>query len=112
MLPPAERERLLNGDWEIPDDGELFQRDWFDMIDRHQLPDDDVARSATGTSPPPSPARQHPTPTTPSASGSNSTDTSGIFYITDIVRDRKAAGAIEQLVAATAATRRPRASRS
>src|SRR5215213_5580888 len=32
-LPTAERERLLNGDWEIPDDGELFRREWFEIIE-------------------------------------------------------------------------------
>jgi hypothetical protein len=37
-LPLAERERLLHGDWEIPDDGELFQRSWFELLEREQLP--------------------------------------------------------------------------
>jgi len=37
-LPLAERERLLHGDWEIPDDGELFRRSWFDLLEREQLP--------------------------------------------------------------------------
>jgi hypothetical protein len=38
-LPLAERERLLHGDWEIPDDGELFQRAWFELIEPHRLPE-------------------------------------------------------------------------
>ena len=38
-LPTAERERLLHGNWEIPDDGELFKREWFPVIERGQLPD-------------------------------------------------------------------------
>ena len=54
QLPTAERERLLHGDWEIPDDGELFQRDWFTLIEPHHCPPARPARCATGTSPPPS----------------------------------------------------------
>ena len=71
-LPNAERERLLNGNWDTPDDGELFQRDWFDLIERHQLPENTRAvrfwdRQQPSRAPP------TPTPTTPSASASTST---------------------------------------
>jgi hypothetical protein len=38
QLPLAERERLLHGDWEIPDDGELFRRGWFELLERSELP--------------------------------------------------------------------------
>ena len=73
QLPTAERERLLHGDWEIPDDGELFQRDWFTLIEPHQLPPATPARCATGTSPRPNPAPPTPTPTGPSGSASSTT---------------------------------------
>jgi hypothetical protein len=39
-LPAAYRERLLHGNWDVPDDGELFQPGWFDLIEPHQLPPD------------------------------------------------------------------------
>ena len=33
-LPPVERERLLNGDWDIlPDAGKVFDRAWFEVVD-------------------------------------------------------------------------------
>ena len=103
LLPPSERERLLHGDWEIPDEGELFQRGWFEQIERSQLPAKtravrfwDLAATAPG------PGAPDPDYTVGLRLDLDPTD--GIFYITDIVRVRKAAGAIEQLVATTAAS--------
>jgi predicted phage terminase large subunit-like protein len=100
-LPTAERERLLNGNWEIPNDGELFKRDWFPIIDR-----DDVPASTTAV-------RYWDLAATEPSAGNRDPDwtvglrldlhpATGVFYITDIVRVRHAAGSIEQLVAATA----------
>ena len=101
-LPLAERERLLYGDWEIPDEGELFQRSWFELVDRHQLPE----RTPTvrfwdlaGTEP--SSANRDPDYTV--GLRLELDGRSGGFYITDIVREQKAPGAIERLVADTAA---------
>jgi predicted phage terminase large subunit-like protein len=102
-LPLAERERLLHGDWEIPDDGELFQRGWFELLERERLPAGmravrfwDLAGSE------PSSANRDPDYTVGLRLELDSS--SGGFYITDIVRERKAPGAVERLVAATAAT--------
>jgi predicted phage terminase large subunit-like protein len=100
-LPSAERARLLTGDWEIPDDGELFQRDWFQLIEPHQVPERTRAVrywDLAGTEP--SSANRDPDYTVGLRLELHSQ--SGNFYITDIVRERKAPGAIEQLVAATA----------
>ena len=101
-LPLAERERLLHGDWEIPDDGELFQHGWFELLERQQLPAGmravrfwDLAGSE------PSSANRDPDYTVGLRLELDSS--SGGFYITDIVRERKAPGAVERLVAATAA---------
>jgi hypothetical protein len=61
QLPTAERERLLNGDWEIPDDGELFRREWFEIIDPRQVPSRTTAVrywDLAGTEP--SPANRDP----------------------------------------------------
>ena len=94
QLPTAERERLLHGDWEIPDDGELFQRDWFTT---HRTPPaprpEHHARCATGTSPPPNPQPRQPRPRLDRrAPPRATTDASGNFYITDIVRTPGPAG--------------------
>jgi predicted phage terminase large subunit-like protein len=100
-LPPAERHRLLYGDWEIPDDGELFQRDWFTLIEPHQLPEKttkirywDLAASE------PNPANPDPDYTVGLLLTLD--PKSGVFYVADLVRVRQSAGAVEQLVVATA----------
>jgi predicted phage terminase large subunit-like protein len=101
VLPHAERERLLHGDWEIPDDGDLFQRSWFELIERHQLPHNTRAvRFWDLAATEPSPANPDPDYTVGLRLDLH--DTAGIFYVTDIVRIRKAPGAIEQLVTDTA----------
>jgi predicted phage terminase large subunit-like protein len=100
-LPPAERERLLNGDWEIADDGELFRREWFPLIEPAELPPHTIA------------VRYWDLAGTAASSANRDPDwtvglrlelhrQTGVFYITSIVRDRQAPGTIEQLVLATA----------
>jgi predicted phage terminase large subunit-like protein len=101
VLPHAERERLLNGDWNIPDEGELFQRSWFEEIDRTELPQTtrsvrfwDLAATE--------PSSASPDPDYTAGLRLDLDDRNGIFYLTDLVHVRKAPGAVEQLVAATA----------
>jgi predicted phage terminase large subunit-like protein len=102
-LPNAERERLLHGNWEIPDDGELFRRDWIELIEPHQLPptqDCDAVRFWDLAATAPSPANPDPDYTVGLLLYWHR-DT-GTYYIADIVRDRLAPGAVENLVHATA----------
>jgi predicted phage terminase large subunit-like protein len=101
-LPLAERERLLHGDWEIPDDGELFQRGWFEQLERNELPSGmqavrfwDLAGSE------PSSANRDPDYTV--GLRLELEPGSGGFYVSDLIRERKAPGAVERLVAETAA---------
>ena len=101
-LPLAERERLLHGDWEIPDDGELFQRAWFELLERHAVPAGMRAvRSWDLAGTEPSSANRDPDYTVGLRLDLH--PASGTFYVTDIIRERKAPGAVERLVAATAA---------
>jgi predicted phage terminase large subunit-like protein len=102
QLPAAERERLLHGDWEIPDEGELFQRAWFEEVERSELP--------AGTSPvrfwdlaASEPSSSSPDPDYTVGLRLELDGPNGRYYVSDIVRIRKAPGAVEQLVAATAA---------
>jgi predicted phage terminase large subunit-like protein len=102
LLPPTERERLLNGDWEIPDEGALFQRGWIEEIDRSHLPENTTAVRFWDL------AATEPSPTSPDPDFTVGLRLdlqleSGVFYISDIIRARKPPGAIEQLVAQTAA---------
>ena len=100
-MPHAERERLLHGDWEIPDDGELFQRHWFEIIEPHQLPPMTTSVrywDLAGTAP--NPANRDPDWTV--GLRLDLDKQTGIFYISDLVRERKAPGAVERLVLDTA----------
>jgi predicted phage terminase large subunit-like protein len=101
-LPTAERERLMHGDWEIPDDGDLFKRDWFVLVEPHQLPTSGLkaVRYWDLAATEPSPANRDPDWTVGLRLDRH--QPSGDYYITDIVRERKGPGAIEQLVRATA----------
>lgn len=36
-LSPTDRERLLNGDWDVAEEGELFERHWFKFIPQTDL---------------------------------------------------------------------------
>src|SRR5204863_5360543 len=101
-LPLAQRERLLYGNWEIPDDGELFQRGWFELLDRSELPTGMRAVrfwDLAGTEP--NNANRDPDYTV--GLRLELEQRSGSFYISDLVRVRKAPGAVERLVAETAA---------
>jgi predicted phage terminase large subunit-like protein len=101
QLPTAERERLLHGNWQIPNDGELFKRDWFPIIEPGDVPATTNAvrywdLAAT------EPSAANPDPDWTVGLRLELCPATGLFYITDIIRERKAAGAVEQLVAATA----------
>jgi predicted phage terminase large subunit-like protein len=101
VLPNAERERLLHGDWEIPDDGELFQRTWFEIIGPHHVPPSTrVVRFWDLAATEPGPANPDPDYT---VGLRYELDTqTGTYYISDLVRARKTPAAVEQLVAETA----------
>lgn len=99
-LPPAERARLIDGDWEIPDDGEIFRRDWFEIIDRNAIPSGTAAvRYWDFAAKAPSLANPDPDYT---VGLRLEVDKQSTFYISDIVRVRVHAGEVEQVVKATA----------
>lgn len=102
QLPTAERHRLLHGDWEIPDDGELFHRDWFTLIEPHQLPTSKTRSVRYWDLAATEPNSANPDPDWTVGLLLTHHLPTGTYYIGDIVRERKAPGAIEQLVAATA----------
>ena len=96
-LPRAERERLLHGDWDVPDDGELFQREWFTIIERRELPEKTHAvRFWDLAATEPGPANPDPDYTV--GLRLELDPKSGVYYLTDLVRVRKSPGAIERLV--------------
>ncbi len=101
QLPYAERKRLMDGDWEIADEGEMFERSWFELIDREALPKTtravrywDFAASQ--------PTIRNPDPDYTVGLRLEIDDKTGVYYITGIVRKRLHAGQVEDLVKATA----------
>jgi predicted phage terminase large subunit-like protein len=100
LLPTVERQRLLEGDWEIPDEGELFRREWFQEIARMPSQTTRAVRFWDLAATVRSDARPDPDYT---VGLRIDLDKNGVFYISDIVRVRRAPGAVEALVAATAA---------
>lgn len=100
-LPNSERERLLRGDWEIADEGELFQRNWFQVIDANELPTATRAVrfwDLAGTEP----GSASPDPDYTVGLRLELDPPSGSFYISHVARARRAPGATENLVKETA----------
>jgi predicted phage terminase large subunit-like protein len=99
-LPAAERERMLNGDWDIPDDGSTFQRHWFEIIDPAAVPEVERAVRYWDL------AASTPTPGNPDPDYTVGlrldVDKHGIYYIRGIIRRRHTAGKIVQLLKAAA----------
>ena len=100
VLGGAERARLLEGDWEVPDDGEIFQRNWFKQINRNELPETVAAVRFWDL------AATEPCPGAPDPDYTVGLklerDHQNTLYVTEIVRVRKSSGAVEELVRATA----------
>lgn len=101
-LPTAERHRLMHGDWEIPDDGELFRREWFLLIEAHQVPESGLqsVRSWDLAATEPNAANRDPDWTVGLRLSWHRQ--SGDYFISDIVRERRGPGAVEELVRETA----------
>jgi phage terminase large subunit-like protein len=100
-LPSAERRRLRDGDWEVADDGEMFERAWFELIDRATVPAHtrkvrywDLAASE--------PTTRNPDPDYTVGLRLEIDDKTSIYYITGITRRRLHSGKIEKLIRATA----------
>lgn len=99
-LSVVERERLLNGDWDIRPDGGIFRRDWFTLINPADVPGGlELLRSwdlaATADRP-----GADPDWTVGALIGRD--ERTGIYYLLDIVRLRGTALEVEQTIQATA----------
>jgi predicted phage terminase large subunit-like protein len=97
-LPPSEKQRLLNGDWDVRDEGELFQYQWFDIVDAWP----EGVRSVrywdlAGTEP--STANSDPDYT---VGVKLEIDREGNFIVRDVVRGRWSPGTVQEVVGNTA----------
>ena len=95
-LPIVERKRLIEGDWDVADEGEMFRREWFELVEPTSVPARtrkvrywDFASSQ--------PTLANPDPDWSVGLRLEFDDRTGIYYITGIVRQRRHAGHIEQL---------------
>lgn len=102
-LDPIERERLLNGNWEIKASGDMFNRHWYQIVPATEVPVGaqyvrywDMA--ATDPKKRKSKNKRDPDWTV----GFKLAMYQGLYWIVDIVRVQKTPHEVEQLIKATA----------
>lgn len=102
-LDPVERERLLNGNWEIKAQGDMFSRHWFVIVPATEVPD--AARSVrfwdmASTDPSRRKTRNKRDPDW--TVGFRLAHHQGIYWIEDIVRVQKTPQGVEETIRMTA----------
>lgn len=102
-LDPVEREQLLNGNWEIKANGDMFSRHWFNIVPASDIPD--AARrvrywdmASTDPKKRKSKNKRDPDWTV----GFKLAFYQGLFWIEDIVRVQKTPHEVEELIRLTA----------
>ncbi len=102
-LDPVEKERLLNGNWEIKASGDVFSSSWFQLVSRESIPEHaryvrfwDLASTDPAT-------RARRDKRNPDYSvGFLLASHQGMYYIVDIVREQKTPHDMEVIVKSTA----------
>ncbi len=102
-LDPVERERLLNGNWEIKSQGDMFSRHWFVIVPATEIPE--AARSVrfwdmASTDPSRRKSRDKREPDW--TVGLRLAHHQGIYWIEDIVRIQKTPQGVEETIRMTA----------
>lgn len=104
-LDPVERERLLNGNWEIKASGDMLNRHWFQIVPEHEIP---VAAQRVrhwdmaATDPSKRKGRGRDKREPDWTVGFKLAMYQGMYFIEDIVRVQKTPGEVENLVRSTA----------
>lgn len=101
-LDPIEKERLLNGNWEIKSQGDLFSRHWFTIVPSYEIPD--AARMVrfwdmASTDPKRRKSRDKREPDW--TVGLKLAHYQGMYWIVDIVRVQKTPQGVEDLIRET-----------
>ncbi len=104
----VDRKRLKEGDWEVTEKGELFERDWFDIIDPIKVPK--IKKKLrwwdlAATDPEKSKTKNKDPDYTV---GVKLAFKDGIFYVEDLIRVRITPMRIEHLIKQTAVVDGPR----
>lgn len=104
-LDPVERERLLNGNWQIKASGDLFNRHWFVIVPETDVPDQvstvrywDMASTDPTKRKTKSRDKREPDWTV----GFKLSYYQGIYWVRDIVRVQKKPHDVEQIIKQTA----------
>lgn len=104
-LDPIERERLLNGNWEIKASGDMFNRHWFTIIPASDIPSGvrtvrywDMASTDPSKRKTKSRDKREPDWTV----GFKLSHLQGMYWIEDIVRVQKTPQGVEEIVKMTA----------
>lgn len=98
-LDPVEREQLLNGNWEIKQNGDLLDRHWFQIVPHHEVP-----QAAThvrfwdlaGTDPSKRKGKNKREPDW--SVGFKLANYQGLYWIEDIIRVQKKPHELEEVV--------------
>jgi len=99
-LPSLDRARLLDGDWDVSEEGEAFRREWFRLVSAAEVePAVKSVRYWDLAASEPSQRNRDPDHT---VGLRLDRDRRGIFTISDIVRGRWNAAGVEQAVLTTA----------
>lgn len=94
FLSPTDRERLMNGDWEVYDDGEMFEREWFNVVNVSPVDGmtvrywDKAATEGGGDYTVGTKLRKTP---------------SGVWYVEDVIRGQWSSHKTSQIIRQTAA---------
>lgn len=101
-LDPVEREQLLNGNWEIKANGDLLDRNWFQIVPSYEIPSAathvrywDLA----GTDPKKRTGRNKREPDW--SVGFKMAHYQGMYWVEDIIRVQKKPFELEQIIKAT-----------
>ena len=102
-LDPIERERLINGNWDIMDKGDLFSRDWFQIVSEHEIPlGARHVRFWDLASTDPAKRKKKDRRTPDWTVGLRLANYQGMYWIVDIVRVQRTPYDVEELIRQTA----------
>lgn len=102
-LDPIEREQLLNGNWEIRAQGDMFSRHWFIAVPAHEIPTGaQKVRFWDMASTDPSKRKRRDKREPDWTVGLKLAYYQGMYWIEDIIRVQKSPQGVEELVRETA----------
>jgi predicted phage terminase large subunit-like protein len=105
-LDPVTREQLLNGNWQIREAGDMFNREWFTIVSHNEIPSNAIyVRYWDMASTDPSKRKNKKDKREPDWTvGLKMAFSQGIYWIIDIVMTQSTPSQVESLIARTASS--------